>query len=315
MRQVLLWIRDHKLSTAGLVLVILGCVALVNLSKRAHRLKPRATVSASSASPSESAAVAAGGDAKLTPSERAGTEQNARSAGMRAEFEGAASYADFIARALSRPQEGGKFYALLAWKRCSDLNQHKGVAPEHTGDDGFHDAAAALIEDIEKRCTGVLETYADAQSLYKVAMEQRGGRDFLLPPDGRGIVVPAARATANADIDAALKTGDRWAAAEALQNNATFLDVGNSAGDDGVDRQLHEWGAEIVACELVGTCRGGIEVSLHCVSTGDCAHDDYRDVILAEVPDTHRAIFDTMLAGLHERMGLVAGRTDADGKP
>jgi len=315
MRQVLFWIRDHKLSTAGLVLVIAGCLALVNLSKRVHHLKPRATVSASAPAPGASEAVASGGDAKLTPSEQAGTEQNARSARMRSEFESAASYLDFIGQALSRPQEGGKFYALLAWKRCNDLNQHKGIAAEHTGNDGFHDAAVALIEDIEKRCTGVLETYADAQSLYKVAMEQRGGRDVLLPADGRGIVVPAQRATADADIDAALKTGDRWAAAEALQNNADFLDVGNSAGDDGVDRQLHEWGAEIVACELVGTCRGGIEVSLHCVGTGDCAHDDYRDVILAKVPDTHRVVFDTMLAGLHERMGLVAGKTDADDKP
>src|ERR1700748_872296 len=151
MNQLLLWIRDHKLSTAGLVLVILGCVALVNLSKRVHRLKPRAAVSASAVTPVASVAVASGGDAKLTPSEQAGTEQNVRSAAMRAEFEGAPSYVDFIARARSRPQEGGKFYALLAWKRCNDLNQHKGIAAEHTGSDGFHDAAAALIEGIEKR--------------------------------------------------------------------------------------------------------------------------------------------------------------------
>ena len=315
MRQVLFWIRDHKLSTAGLVLVILGCLALVNLSKRVHRLKPRAAASASAAASTASAATASSGDAKLTPSEQAGTEQNGRSAAMRAEFEGAASYADFIARALSRPQEGGKFYALLAWKRCNDLTQHAGSAPEHTGDDGFHEASVALIEDIEKRCTGVLETWSSIDALYKIAMEQRGGRDFLLPADGRGIVVPTGRQTADADIDAALKTGDRWAAAEALQNNADFLDVGNSAGDDGVDRQLHEWSAEVVACELVSTCRGGIEVALHCVGTGDCAHDDYRDVILAKVPDTHRTVFDTMLAGMHQRMGLVPGQADAENRP
>jgi hypothetical protein len=145
-----------------------------------------------------------------------------------------------------------------------------------------------------------------------MAVEQRGGRDFLLPEAGRGIVVPTARQTANADIDAALATGDRWAAAEALQNNVDFLDVGNSAGDDGVDRQLHEWAGEIVACELVSSCKGGLEASLHCVGTGDCAHDDYRDVVLAQVPDTHRVIFDTMLAGLHARMGLAPAAPGAD---
>ena len=307
-RDVLLWVRDHKASTAGLVLVIAGCIALVSLSKRVHHLKPR---TATSAAASASGAASGVDVAKLTPSEQASTEQNARSAKMRNEFENATSYLDFIQQAMSRPQEGGKFYALLAWKRCNDLTQHPGVAPEHTGDDGFHDAAVALVVDIEKRCTGVLETWSGIDALYKVAMEQRGGRDFLLPANGRGIVVPAGRQTADADIDAALKTGDRWAAAEALQNNADFLDVGNSAGDDGVDRQLHEWSAEIVACELVSTCRGGIEVALHCAGTGDCVHDDYRDVVLAEVPDTHRTVFDTMLAGMHQRVGLVPG-ADAD---
>ena len=312
MNQLLLWIREHKLSTAGLVLVILGCMALVNLSKRVHHLKPRASALAGATAVASGAPAATGAAGALTPSDRAGTEQAARSARMRGEFEGATNYLDFIGRALGRPQEGGKFYALLAWKRCNDLNQHKGIAPAHSGDDGFHDAAVALIEDIEKRCTGVLQSYPDIQSLYKVATDQRGGRDLLLPPDGRGIVSPATRATANADIDAALKTGDRWAAAEALQNNAEFLDVGNSAGDDGTDRQLHELGAEVVACELVGNCRGGVDVALHCVGTGDCVHDDWRDVVIAQVPDAQRIIFDTMLAGLHERMGLVPGRTEAD---
>ena len=315
MRQLLVWIRDHKLSTAGLVLVVAGCIALVNLSRRVHHLKPRTAPPASVSTAASDAAPVTGGSAGLAPSGQAGTEHDARSARMRGEFEGATRYVDFIQQALSRPQEGGKFYALLAWKRCDDLSQHKGVAAAYAGNDSFHDAAVTQVDAAGKRCAGVLETWADAQSLYKVAMEQRGGRDFLLPPDGRGIVSPAARETANADLDAALKTGDRWAAAEALQGNADFLDIGNSAGDESVDRQLREWSAEIVACELVGSCRGGIEASLHCAGTGDCAHEDYRDVVLARVPDTHRTIFDTMLGGMHERVGLVPGRTDADGKP
>ena len=313
MREVLAWIRGHKASTAGLVLVIAGCIALVLLARRAHHLplKPNGAtgIGATAVAPG-----ASGGGAGLTPSGQAGTEQNSRTAKMRNEFENAPNYLDFIQQAMNRPQEGGKFYALLAWRRCNDLNQHKGAADTHTGSDAFHDGALALVQDIEKRCAGVQEAYADIQALYTVAMELRGGRDFLLPANGRGIVVPSGRDTANIDIDAAIKTADRWAQAEAVQNNADFLDVGNSAGDDGVDRQLHEWGAEIVACELVGNCRGGIEVSLHCVGTGDCAHDDYRDVIRAKVPDTHRVVFDTMLEGLHLRMGLTPGKTDADDK-
>src|ERR1700761_8935628 len=60
MNQLLLWIREHKLSTAGLVLVILGCVALVNLSKRVHHLKPRASASASAAATTSGTPTATG---------------------------------------------------------------------------------------------------------------------------------------------------------------------------------------------------------------------------------------------------------------
>jgi len=313
MTRLLLWIRDHKSSAAGLVLVVAGLVALVMLSRKVHHLTPRRPAVAAAASAAQAAAASSVSTNGLTPSQQAGTEQSARSARMRSEFENATSYLEFIGRAMSRPQEGGKFYAMLAWKRCNDLTHHKGAAETHTGNDAFHDGALALVQDIDKRCTGVLETYPDIYTLYKIVME-RGGRDFLMPENGRGIVTPASREKANFDIDAALRTGDRWAAAEALQNNADFLDVGNSAGDDGVDRQLHEWAGEIVACELVSSCRGGLEVSLHCVGTGDCAHDDYRDVVLAKVPDTHRMVFDTMLAGIHARMGLVPGKTDSDEK-
>jgi hypothetical protein len=311
MTKLLLWIRAHKSSAAGLVLVVAGCLALLMLSRKAHHLSPRRPAAAAVTASGARGATDAGANG-LTPSETAGTEQSARSARMRSEFESATSYLDFIGRAMSRPQEGGKFYALLAWKRCNDLTQHRGVAASHTGNDAFFEGALAFVQDIEKRCTGVLETYPDVVALYKIAVEQRGGRDVLLPENGRGIVAPTSRQTANADIDAALRSGDRWAAAEALQNNAAFLDVGNSAGDDGVDRQLHEWAAETVACELVSGCRGGVEVALHCVGTGDCAHDDYRDVVLSKVPDTHRMVFDTMLAGMHARVGLTPDKADAD---
>ena len=310
---VLLWIRSHKSSVAGIVLVVFGCLALVGLARKAHNLKARPRPQGSVVTLAAKDGAASGGAGALTPSAQQGTEQSPRTAKMRSEFENATNYLDFINQAMSRPQEGGKFYALLAWKRCNDLTQHAGAVPAHEGGNAaFAEGAAALVEDIEKRCTGVLEAYPTAQALYDVVMNQRGGTDFLMPEKGRGIVAPTSRQTAGVDIDAALKTADRWAVAEALQNNAAFVDVGNSAGDDGVDRQLHEWSAQVVACELVGNCRGGVEVSLHCVGTGDCAHDDFRDVIRAEVPDTHRLVFDTMVAGMRQRVGLTAPAPEAN---
>jgi hypothetical protein len=294
-RQLLGWIRDHKLSTAGLVLVILGCVALSSLSRRVHHLKPRMAVAAPAA-PSASGVVAA----------QAAAEPPERPARMRDEFEGASSYADFIRQALARPGEGGQFYALLAWKRCNELARHGAIASAHTGSDAFHDAAIALVADLDKRCAGVLEATPDTPSQVKSALAQPGRRDVLLPPDGRGFVAPATRATADADLDAALKSGNRVAAAEVLRADAAWLDAGNSTGDPAADRQLRDWAGEIVACELAGTCRGGVEARLHCASSGDCTHEDWREVVLAQVPEARRIIFDTMLAALHERVAAAA---------
>jgi hypothetical protein len=310
--EVLQWMRGHKASTAGLVLVVAGCLALASLSKRVHHLKPRAAATLSVATPASGA-----GDADATPAPsaqaaQAGAGRGARSARMRGEFESAARYVDFIQSAPSRPQEGGKFYALLAWKRCNELARHQGIVVATAGSDAFHDRAVARVQEMEGRCTGVLATWPGIDALYGIVVEQRGGRDALLPAAGRGLVAPAGRATADADLDAALSTGDRWAAAEALQDNAGWLDVGNPSGDEGVDRRLREWGAEIVACELTGTCRGGVEASLHCLGSGDCAHDDYRDVVTARVTDAQRIVFDTVLVALRQRVGLVAGDTDAD---
>jgi hypothetical protein len=298
-KQLLLWIRGHKLSTAGLVLVILGCVALVNLSRRVHHLKPRPALAASAA------------DAAAAASRQDVAEPPAPSVALRAQFETAASYLDFIGQALQRPQEGGGFYALLARRRCERLQRTAGAAGEPTGSAAFHDAARARVADLRERCAGVIDAYPDAAALYGRALE-RGAGDPLLPPGGRGFAAPATRAMADADLDAALKTGDPWAAAETLRANAGLLDAGNSTGDAAVDRQLREWAGQVVACELVDACRLGIEASLHCVNTGDCTQEDDRDLVLAQVPDAQRIIFDTVLAALRQRMAPI--RADGGNK-
>jgi hypothetical protein len=302
----LYWVRNHKSSVAGILIVVAGCFALVHLSRRVHHLQPRAGMAASAAA---DAATARNAGADLTPSDARGKEQSGRSAKMRGEFESATGYLDFIQQAMSRPQEGGKFYAMLAWKRCNDVARQRGGSPVHVGEDAVYEAAAALVEDVAKRCAGVLDTYPSAQSVYDVAMDQRGGKDLLVPVDGRGIVSPTGRATAGADIDAALRSGDRRAAAEALQSNAEFVDAGSPSGDDGADRQLHELGAEIVGCELIGDCRGGVRSALHCVGTGDCTHEDWRDVIRSQVPEASQGALDAVVSGMRQRMGLAPGRS------
>ena len=307
------WVRTHKSSVAGLVFVVVGCWALTHLSRRVHHLQPRPASAASAVSVDDAASTGGGDGGTLAPAGVRGTEHGERSARMRGEFENAGSAIEFIQRAIARPQEGGKFYAMLAWKRCDEVARHPGGSPVHVGDDGVYEAAAAMVENVGRRCAAVLDAYPTLQTLYGVAVDQRGGKDLLLPADGRGIVSPTSRATASADIDAALRTGDRWAEAEALRSNARHVDVGNTTGDDAADRQLHELGAEVVGCELVGDCRGGLQSALHCTTTGDCTHDDWRDVVRSQVPEAQQAAFDGVVAGLRERMRLAPGRPGSPG--
>lgn len=302
----LAWVRDHKSSVAGGLIVAAGCYALVHLSHRVHRLAPRASAAASATAAGDAPSANAVGVAPTPPVAR-GNEPGGRSARMRGEFEAAPSYLEFIQQAMSRPQEGGKFYAMLAWKRCNDVARHRGGSPVHVGEDAVYEAAAALVDDLGRRCAGVLEAYPGAQALYDVATGQRGGKDLLLPADGRGMVSPTSRATAGADIDAALRSGDRRAAAEALQANADFIDAGSATGDAATDRQLHALAAEVVACELAGDCRGGPQAALNCVGTGDCTHDDWRDVVRSQVPEAQQGAFDGVVSGMRQRMGLPPG--------
>ena len=103
---VLLWIRSHKSSVAGIVVVVAGCLALVGLARKAHHLKPRTPVVAGASAPAAGDPAASGAE-RLAPSARQGTEQNTRTAKMRTEFENATDYRAFIEQAMGRPQEGG----------------------------------------------------------------------------------------------------------------------------------------------------------------------------------------------------------------
>lgn len=302
------WVRGHKSSVAGILFVAAGCVALTHLSRRVHHLQPRMRPVASAPAADEgppAGVVDRGGSASAAAR---GRVREDRSATIRAEFESAGSALEFIQQAILRPQEGGRFYALLAWRRCNDVAQHAGGSPVHVGDDGAYEAAAVVVQDVEQRCGGVLEAWPTLQMLYGVSVDQHPGNDLLLPPDGRGVVAAATRATADADVGAALRSGDAWAAAEALRANAAFIDVGDSAGDEGTDRQLRELGAGIVGCELVGDCRGGLQSALHCTRTGDCTHADWRDVIRSQVPEAQRAVFERMVGALRRRTGSAPAR-------
>ena len=261
------WLRVHKATAAALALVVAASVALGVAAWRAHHLPVTTIVSSGDAAFADPSASTA---ASPPPPGEGG----ARSARMRAEFEGATDYLAFIQSAMSRPQEGGKFYALLAWRRCDDGGDDKALTFAHaTGEADLAHAPA----DLARRCAAVKTQYPDLQTLYRTVTELRGGRDALLPEGGRGFVFPATRETAQADVDNAIRTGDRYAIAFALKANSRFLDVGTPAADG-----LQVQGGDALACKADGSCKDAIDAARRCVDAGDCTHDDFRDLLPAQ---------------------------------
>ena len=42
------------------------------------------------------------------------------------------------------------------------------------------------------------------------------------------------------------------------------------------------------------------------MGTGDCTHDDDRDVVRSQVPEAQLGVFDGIVDGMRQRMGLVS---------
>ncbi|MEP6504402.1 MAG: hypothetical protein ABJD97_13785 [Betaproteobacteria bacterium] len=267
------WLRGHKATAVALVLVLVASVALAVTAWRAHHLPTTTIVSSGEA--------ALAGPAATTTAPPPSGGGGARSARMRAEFEGATDYLAFIQSAMSRPQEGGKFYALLAWRRCDDGGDDKALTFSHAT--GEADLAAAPA-DLGKRCANVKAQYPDLQMLYRTVTELRGGRDALLPEGGRGFVAPATRETAQADVDGAIRSGDRYAIAFALKANARFLDVGAAPADG-----LQGHAGDVLACKGDGSCKEAVDAAQRCVDAGDCAHEDFRDLLRTPAADAELA--------------------------
>ena len=307
MNELLDWMRRRKASTAALLLVVAGCIALVLLAKRAHHLQPTAAATTADA-PSEPAARR---PAPRGSRHRAGGYRaDARSAKMRGEFENATQLPR-LHPAGDEPAAGRRQVLRAAClEALQRAVQHKGVAEAHAGNDAFHEGALALIQDIEKRCAGVQETYPDVQSLYAVAMEQRGGKrlpDARQRPRHRRARRRATRPTPTSTPRSRPATAGPQA--EALQNNADFLDVGNSAGDDGArspaprvgrrDRRLRA-GGQLPRRHRRRRCTAWAPATARTTTTATSS--------APRCPTRTSAIFDTVVEALRLRMGLAPAR-------
>jgi hypothetical protein len=254
--------------------------------------------------PSEPEAPASGPAMRLAPaaavqSRHAAAPVSPRTAGavhlptaaMRQRFETAENYAAFIQDAMQRPQEGGRFYAWLAYVRCGEVARAK----VRGGDAGnpVYQTAVRVIGELQRRCRDVGAYFPDERALIAALRHSnaRGYPDALM--NERGALVPSSRETSVADLQRAYASNDPYLIAATLETNIDFF--AESLGEEfrsGEERPLLYMAMSAAACEIAGNCADSYHALLPCLHGAGCEFSDYRDYVRATVPPESRELFD-----------------------
>jgi len=227
------------------------------------------------------------------------------SAGMRNRFERAPNYAAFIQDAMERPDEGGRFYALIAWHRCALPVSADPKAPL-TGSAQRRLQAEGAIADLQQRCSGVKAQFPDELSFMRAMKiaNSRGKPDLLLIERG-ALLSQTSREAAAGDITRAVGTGDPYLIAATVEINAGYYaEEIDPRFASGKHRPLLYLAAAAMSCEVVGDCDSALGLLAPCAGGGLCAHADYRDFLRDGLDQDERALFE------HARKALLrlAGR-------
>lgn len=200
------------------------------------------------------------------------------SARMRARFEKTDNYAAFIQDAMQRPDEGGLFYATLAFHRCKRVAPLVQVKWAGDGDGAVRAAAVQAWEGYEQRCAGVAGQFPDEAGFMRaIKLARARGALDVLAPDGIPSMARSAEDAQRAYTQAQA-LGDPYLIAITLEADAPYLAgaidpvFANGANDD-----VFRYATSAAVCELLDACVGGIQSAEVCAIFGRCIHADYRD--------------------------------------
>lgn len=213
---------------------------------------------------------------------------------MRKRFESASNYAAFIHDAMLRPDEGGRFYALVAFNRCMEvLAVELDAQVKVVGSTAIHEQGVKIIDDLKARCSTVKDYFPNEVAFIRELKRAnaKGTPDALLIP--RGALTPANGAFAQKDIEQAIRSGDPYLIAATVDINIDV--IADRLGADfanGQNRSLLYMASAAAACEIVGDCRDSYRVMMPCVAGGTCKHADLRDHLRDNTEPTSRELFD-----------------------
>lgn len=228
------------------------------------------------------------------------------SAGIRKQFEESSNYAAFIHGSMQRPEEGGRFYALIAFNRCAEISTINAARPE-AKPSAEQAKAAGIIDALKAKCSGVKDYFPDELGFLRVlkSANSKGVPDALLVE--RGVFAPPSRELAAHDVRRAIESGDPYLIAATLDLNIDFLAeklIPEFA--NGNERLVLYLASAAAACEIVGNCNNHYRAIAACLEGAACTQSDYRDYLRELAPARSRELFDKTRAALVSLAGQRA---------
>lgn len=224
---------------------------------------------------------------------------------MRAKFDSASNYAAFIHDGMQRPSEGGRFYALLAYNRCDELNSVDPAQPAHkNARPDLYERASKKIRALKASCAGVKAQFPDHVTFTRAlkSTNSKGEADALLL-ESSALMTPK-RETSLLDIERAKKSRDPYLLAATLDMNVEFIaERIDPAFAQGGNRTALFMASAAAACEIIGNCRDNLRVHVACVSGDSCQHDDLRDFLRANLGEELRPLYDKTRVALVRSVG------------
>lgn len=223
---------------------------------------------------------------------------------MRDRFHSAASYAAFIQDAMQRPDQGGRFYAFVAYQRCREVAALP-ATPQYQGVPAAIAAAQEAVAGLQRRCHGVLEQFP-SEAVLQAALLHSNARspDALLIE--RGSLKPVTRETSGSDIARAFATRDPYLIAGTLDANLDF--IADRLGPEfahGQEQALLYQAMAAASCEIIGDCEGNYRLALACASGEACSQTNFAAYVRQGVPAESKALYDRTAARI---VGIARAR-------
>jgi hypothetical protein len=239
--------------------------------------------------------------APLPSSQASGRVQNPTnplgpSAQIREQFSNAKNYAAFINDALTRPSEGGRFYAYAAFSRCEEVLAFT-VAQSTLSGAGISASqkeAARYVIDLQERCSGVKQQFPDGIAFARSVLDKRGEQDPTFSVYNRVTDAYKVGEAAHAnDLQRAIGGGDPFDIVTALElGQDTFTKQLIDRHGSGVQEGVVHAAFSAAACEVTSTCATSLWVIGPCATTGQCGVMDRSQQLRAQHSGKERDSFD-----------------------